>query len=211
MRYRKQTSAVYACLALIGVLSCFCCGCGDDGTGQPPKGSSAQLEFTREDGSAVEFSGDAELYVWCGAWEPDVVPVPSLHVWFGSTSEVGPTWRLSAVVGDIGIGDTLFFPNYFIWDQPDSVLLGLFDPPNELATDTEGSSGTIVFERIPCLDGDVVEFSIDAVIGSEYGDMPWVAVSGHFVARVTSPFPGTSTLFAYPRAWEGNSGPQSGE
>ena len=48
----------------------------------------------------------------------------------------------------------------------------LHDPPNELATDTNESSGFIVFRRLPCPSGTTVDFSIDAILGSEYGDMP---------------------------------------
>ena len=185
MRGLNRIRRVWAiCAAVIGLAS-LVCGCGDDGTGEPSGGTSGALVFTREDATEVEFPPTAEAFVWCGAWEPDEVSVPSLHVWFGTTSPEQPGWRLRAVVGDIEIGEPLAFPNYLIWDQPDSVHIFLFDPPNELATDTEESSGYIVFHRLPCQGGADVDFSIDAVLGSEYGDMPSVAVRGHFTAQVT--------------------------
>lgn len=167
-------------------------GCGDDGTVKPSGGTDRPLVFTREDGSAVKFPAGAEAFVWCGPWENDVVPVPSLHVWFGNPEnpEQPTGWVLEAVAGDIEIGDTLRFPNYFIWNQPDSVRLSLMDPPNELTTATEESSGFIVFHRLPCPGGMIVDFSIDAVIGSELSDMPWVAARGRFTAQVTGPPPG---------------------
>jgi hypothetical protein len=171
------------CVAVIG-LTFLVCGCGDDGTGKPSGGTSGALAFTREDGTEVEFPATAEAFVWCGAWEPDAVPVPSLHVWFGTSSPEQPGWWLRAVIGDIEIGEPLAFPNYLVWDQPDSVHIFLFDPPNELATDTEESSGYIVFHRLPCQGGTDVAFSIDAVLGSEYGDTASVAVRGHFTAQV---------------------------
>ena len=159
-------------------------GCGDDDTVNPPGRTNNSLVFTREDGSEVEFPAAAQAFVWCGPWEQDEVPVLSLHVWFGSPEQPGG-WALRAVVSDIEIGDTLRFPNYFIWDQPDSVHLFLLDPPNELATNTEESDGFIVFRRLPCPSGTAVDFSIDAVMGSEYGDMPPVTVRGRFTAQVT--------------------------
>jgi hypothetical protein len=160
-------------------------GCGDDDTVKPPAGIDNSLVFTREDSSVVEFPADAEAYVWCGPWENDV-PVLSLHVLFGSPAEpVG--WQLQAVVGDIEIGDTLRFPNSFIWNQPDGVFLFLLDPPNELATSTVVSGGFVVFHRLPCKSGTTVDFSIDAIMGSEYGEMPPVTVRGRFAAQVTGP------------------------
>ena len=65
----------------------------------------------------------------------------------------------------------------------------LLDPPNELATNTEESSGFIVFHSLPCLKGRTVDFSIDAVLGSEFGDMPSVTVIGRFTAEETGAFP----------------------
>jgi len=168
-------------MALVFMLA----GCGDDDTVKPPGGIDNSLVFTREDASEVEFPAAAKAYVWCGPWENDV-PVFSLHVWFGSPGEpVG--WELQGVVGDIEVGDTLRFPNSFIWNQPDGVLLFLLDPPNELATNTEESDGFMVFHRLPCSSGSTVDFSIDAVMGSEFGDMPPVTVRGRFTAQVTGP------------------------
>jgi hypothetical protein len=162
-------------------------GCGDDDTVNPPGGIDNSLVFTREDASEVEFPAGAEAYIWCGRWEQDV-SVLSLHVWFGNPEQPGG-WVLQAVVGDIEVRDTLRFPNYFVWDQPDSVHLFLLDPPNELATNTEESDGFIVFHRLPCPSGTTVDFSIDAVMGSEYGDMSPVTVRGRFTAQVTGPPP----------------------
>jgi len=163
-------------------------GCEEDKTVNPPVETSNQLVFTRENGSEIEFTAPVKTYVCCGPWEQDQVHDSSLHVWFASsTSENG--WMLKAVVGDVEIGDTLYFPNFFIWDQPDSVHMFLLDPPNELATNTEESSGYIVFHSLPCPVGRTVDFSINAVLGSEYHDMPSVTVHGRFIAEETGALP----------------------
>ncbi|MBN2071638.1 MAG: hypothetical protein JW814_09300 [Candidatus Krumholzibacteriota bacterium] len=184
MRVLARSSYIIMVRVTVMVLIIMLFGCGDDNSVNPSKKSDNQLVFTREDGSEVEFSIDAKTYVWCGPWESGAIPEPSLHVSFGSSPQTGG-WMLKAVVADIETGDTLRFPNYFIWDEPDSVHIFLFDPPNELATDTEESAGFIVFHSLPCPDGTTVDFSIDAVMGSEYGDMPFVKVSGRFTAEVT--------------------------
>jgi hypothetical protein len=163
-------------------------GCGDDGTVNPWLKLDDQLVFTREDGSEINFSISAKTSVWCGPWESEIVPTPTLHVWYGSSIQTSG-WMLRAVLGDVEIGDTLRFPNYFVWDEPDSVHMFLLDPPNELATDTEESFGFIVFHELPCPDGTTVDFSIDAILSSEYGDMPSVKVRGRFIADLTGALP----------------------
>ena len=186
MRLRGGFRSVLAALATGAVAGFLLSGCGDDdGTG-PIGGSAGPLEFVREDSSVVRFSKSATLYIWCGDWSPGEIVVPALHVWFGTSGSAGLYWWLRAVVGDIELDAPLAFPNYFVWNQPDSVHIFLYDPPNELATDTEESGGTITFHQLPCPGDGTVDFSIDAILGSEYGDMPPVSVQGRFTKQITT-------------------------
>jgi len=174
-------------LGLVAVVM-VAAGCGDDdgptGSGGPPQNT---LVFTREDGTAIAFSPTAQAYVWCGSWEAGVVDTPSLHVYFASLDVNTPTasWWLRAVLADITEGDTLWFPSTFIWDDPDSADLFVADPPNELSTDGDDSSGYIVFHQLPCENGSTVDFSIDAVLDSEYWNLPSVSVTGRFRGNTT--------------------------
>lgn len=177
--------ALLICLAATIVTATILIGCGEDGSTNPPDGSKDPLVFTREDSSVVEFSSSVETYIWCGDWSAEEVPVASLHVWVGTPTQRQTYWYLRAVLSDVAIGAPMPFPNYFIWNEPDSVSIFLFDPPNELATDTEESSGTIVFHQLPCPTGTSVDFTLDAVMGSEYGDLPTVAVRGRFEGQIT--------------------------
>ena len=190
MESHSRTRVVGAVLAASVVAGLLVWGCGDDG-GTGPGGASDDdpITFVREDSSLVQFPDEAVTYAWCGDWESGDVPVAALHVLVGTLNPGQPYWWLRAVVSDIELDVPLSFPNYFIWDQPDSVSIFLSDPPNELATDTEESSGTITFHRLPCPSGGTVDFSIDAVLGSEYGDMPTVAARGRFTGQVTAPPP----------------------
>jgi hypothetical protein len=185
---KHQTLTTFTGPAVI-LLAFILGGCGDDGATPPNHGSVSSLTFTRADSSRVEFPATIETYVWCGDWETDVVPVPSVLVWIGTRSPGRTYVRLRAVVSDVEVGEPIQFPNFFIWDQPEGVSMFLFDPPNELATDTEDASGSIVFHQIPCPDGSMLDFSIDAVMGSEFWNMPPVAVRGRFTAEVTGPPP----------------------
>jgi len=177
----------YMSCAILLISSIAYLGC-DDKTTNTTNNVDNRLVLMRENGSEIEFGENATAYVWCGEWESEVVQDYSLHVWFGSLGSSGG-WVLKAVVADLTIGDTLRFPNHFIWDHPDSVHIFLYDPPNELATNTEESSGYIVFHSLPCPGGGNVDFTIDAVLGSEYGDMPWVSILGRFTAEETGAYP----------------------
>ena len=163
-------------------------GCGNDG-GSGPVTADDPITFVRADSSIVSFAGSTETYVWCDDWEPGEVSTPALHVWVGTLSPDSPHWWLRSVTEDIALEVPLTFPNHFIWNEPDSVHIFLGDPPNELATDTENASGTIRFHQLPCPGSGLVEFSIDAVLGSEFGGMPPVAVRGRFSTQVTAPPP----------------------
>ncbi len=188
MRRHKILSSAGATLAASIILITLLTGCGDDGSPGPGCGDPCNsLVFTREDSSVIEFPASAETYAWCGDWNPEQVPVPALHVWFGTLESAEAGWRMRAVVDDIELETPLPFPITFVWDQPEGVHMFLNDPPNELATDTEDASGTITFHQLPCPDGKTVEFSIEAVLGSEYGDMPSVAVTGSFTGNLASP------------------------
>ena len=182
-------------LGSIAMVLTLAVDCGDDKPSGPPVENQEPLVFTRENSSRIQFPSTAQTYVWCGPWEEDDIPTPALHVWFGSlTATDSPGWELKGVHGDFSPGDTLRFPEYFIWDHPDSVHIFLWDPPNELATDTEDASGYIVFRHVPCAGENYVEFDIDAVLGSELGGMPTVTVRGRYKHSVTGapPWRGTS-------------------
>ena len=122
-----------------------------------------------------------------GAWEEGLIPTASLQIFFGGPTASDPRWHLRAVMADVTIGEVLLFPNNFIWDQPKDVDIFIYDPPNELSTQDYQSGGSITFQQLQCGSGGGIRFSIDAVIGSEFGDGPSVAVSGTFQAPIGVP------------------------
>jgi hypothetical protein len=196
MRTRRMMQSVVGVIFTVAVLGLIPAGCGDDrGTG-PGDGSVGGLVFTRADSSRVVFPPSSATYVWCGEWESGEVPIPALHVMVVMPGPAQGYWWLRAVLRDVRTGQPLSFPNDFNWDEPEGAHIFLFDDPNELATDTDDSGGTITFHQLPCPSGSMVDFSIDAVLGSEYGDMPPVSARGRFTARVTAPPPGWERILA---------------
>jgi hypothetical protein len=149
-----------------------------------------QLVFTRQGGGAIAFPANARSYAWCGPYDDGSAPTPTLHVMtYDTTLASGRHWRLWAIPADVVIGQPQLFPNRWTWPNPDSVELYVGDPPNEASTETEESSGWIVFQELDCAEGGTVAFTIDARVGSEFGDGPWIGVTGSFRATVTrSPF-----------------------
>jgi len=172
-------------LVALVAMSALLLSCGDDDndpTGPGPIESN--LVFTREDQTVISFSSDAQLFVWCGPWEEGEVDTPSLHVLFAGLED---GWQLSAVIADVTLGEPLLFPNSFIFDQPKDVHIFVLDPPNELSTQESESGGSITFQQLGCGSGGEVQFSIDAVIGSEVTDGTPVSVTGTFRAPIGQP------------------------
>jgi len=187
MMVRALTATgVQACLVLM-LATLLVSGCGDHSPTGPKGGTATGLVIIRADGSTIQFPPDARVYLWCGPWEEGSVDTLTIHVWYGTCGTGMPAagWWLRAVHADIVLGDTLWFPNSFVWDQPHGADLFLWDPPNELSTSQPESAGYMIFHALPCGHGDVVEFSIDAVLGSEYHDLRPVTVRGRFRARTT--------------------------
>jgi hypothetical protein len=154
--------------------------CGDSDPAGPGSAIQNDLIFTRADGSTIAFAGSSALEISCGSWEAGMVATPSLQVRL--SGQTG--WHLRAVLDDVAIGQPLSFPNGFIWDQPQNVDLFILDVPNELSTQDGRSSGSITFQVLSCVSGGQVSFTIDAVIGSEFGNGPSVTVTGSFNAPV---------------------------
>jgi hypothetical protein len=114
------------------------------------------------------------------------VPATSVHVLVGGAPS---GWKVTAVRADVVIGQPIAFPNTFIWDDPHGADMFILDPPNELSTQSSDSSGQITFTALDCSNGGTVAFTIDAVVGSEFGNLPAVSVSGSFSGRVApAPF-----------------------
>lgn len=167
--------------ATLGILATVSLSCSDGAPSGP--GAFNNLVFTRDDGSAVSFRQDALQALWCGPWDTKV-PAPSLHIAFGGPTVSDPSWRVTAVVADVTIGEPLTFPSEFIFGQPKGALLFVGDPPNEASTGVGGSDGTLTFQELACTIGSAVEFRIDAVVASEFHNGSSIRVTGNFRAQV---------------------------
>jgi hypothetical protein len=155
--------------------------CEGSGPSGPVFTSANNITITRAGGGGISFAPN--VWAWCGPWEDGVVVEPTAHVLVGSAAS---RWELRVVQRDVVLGRPMSFPNAFIWDQPRGADMFVHDPPNELSTQGEESTGAVIMDRLDCKPGGGISFTIDAVIASEFGDGPPVTVTGDF----TSPWTG---------------------
>lgn len=141
--------------------------------------AEAGLVFKRPGGSEIQFAGTPRA--WCGPWD-DQVARPSLHV---ALRNARRGWELSAVRRDLTVGGRIEFPNDFVSTRPHGAQLFAFDGAVEASSTEEESSGSIAFSQVSCRLGDVIEFSVDAVLGSELFNGRPVRVSGTYRGHVS--------------------------
>jgi hypothetical protein len=173
-------------LPLLIVLSLALVACGDGGVGSEatnPIPEETGLVFQRADGSSFETRGHP--LVWCGPWN-DVISQHALHVIGGLRHQAGDDWstywQLWATPRDVTEGTPVRFPGDYTFDDPSGVVffVGDAETGNEASTTGEDSSGKIVFSQFSCDVGSPIEFTIDAVVDSEFGDADPIAVTGTF-------------------------------
>jgi len=162
-------------------------------TGLAPGLAQNNLVFQRQDGSIIQFPPGTRSWIWCGSWEEGLIDTPSLHILTADPSGP-PYWRLDAVLADVTPGEPLLFPNPWTWPNPDDVDIFVWDPPNELSTQTGESGGSVLFQLLGCGPSEEVQFSIDATIGSEFGGGPPITVRGDYRATVSGPPVATQPL-----------------
>ena len=189
-----QRKSEYIALVVLLVVAACLSACSEDtqpagqGTREPFDYENT-LVFDGSSGGTIDFLSD--YYCYCDEWESSNVTDYTFHVMGGfhpdSVAAGSPVWWLKVVVDDVVPGEPIDFPNVFIWDQPKDADLFIYDPPGEYSSSADGSSGQITIHRLDCGHGGGIEFSINAVIDSEFHDGGTVTVTGTFVAPLTGP------------------------
>jgi hypothetical protein len=178
-------------LFLLGLLALV--GCGEETSSSLGRAGVAQgLVFERADGSRIEMRG--RPLVWCGPWN-DEIPDTALQIAAVGGIERKPGekwfsyWQLWAVPEDIEGQAAVVFPGNYTFYDPSGVVLfvGDLETKNEASSKGEDSSGQIVFTQASCEVGAPIEFTIDAVVDSEFGDREPVTVTGTFRGVVGEP------------------------
>jgi hypothetical protein len=166
---------VVACAALV-------LACDPSDPVDPDVPQTNNIEISRADGSGIVFA--PSVWAWCGPWEPGEISEPTVHVLVGSQTS---RWEFRVVRRDVRIGESLSFPNSFIFDEPRGADMFVHDPPNELSTQIANSTGAVIIEHLDCSAGGGIRFTVEATLGSEFGDRPPVTVTGNFSSPWTGP------------------------
>jgi hypothetical protein len=180
------------------VLALVLAACGTDGQDsegrsqattptQPPVASLPALQnrlvFRRVDGSEIEMSG--RPIAWCG---PDdsipgtVLQVAAIMGLKRTEDEWFSYWHVWAIPADVAEGKPISFPPPRAWGDERGVQIFVGDSAteNEASTSGEDSGGEIVFSQASCKVGAPIEFTVDAVIDSEFFDGDPVKAEGTF-------------------------------
>lgn len=165
-------------------------GCGDDDSGSTKSGSQDNqiensLVFTREDESIVTCGTD--YAICCGIWEPGYIDKNTLKIMFADPQWELAAWKLFILVDEVTSGTTYTLPTPEAGEGPVCMFVADVPTQNELCSVTEESSGTIKINSFSCGPPVVVDVTITATIGSEYGSSaPSVQVAGNFSCTVYS-------------------------
>lgn len=142
---------------------------------------SNDLIFINENGQEIQMGTD--YAICCDIWEPGYTDEYALKVFFYDPSFQASFWKLFFIVDNVTVDTTYSFPTdglsfmMFFIDISDS---------NELSSNTAASSGNITIITLDCGPPITVSFTINAIIGSEFGDGPSVHVSGDFSCTIYS-------------------------
>jgi hypothetical protein len=191
---------------LFGLVLAACGADGQDSQGSPQETAPTQppaslppaqnrLVFRRVDGSEIEMPG--RPIAWCG---PDdvrpgtVLQVAAIDGVKRTSDEWFSYWYVWAVPEDVEEGESISFPLPRAWDDERGVQIFVGDSvtENEASTSGEDSSGQISFSQASCEIGAPIEFTVDAVIDSEFFDGDPVRAEGTFRGVLEPPPAGYS-------------------
>lgn len=139
-------------------------------------------------------------YVWCGPFSEGSIDIPgeTIHIYLWPRLDPDfagePTgWIIRVVLDDIQPGEPLELPTPAV-DQggtpPKATGAHVFAVAdlNDFASSAESSSGTVVFDSVPCAEGDEsVSFSIEVVLGAEDVGPETIGIDGTFSGDLNEP------------------------
>lgn len=202
--FRPRWRAVMVGLCLSAAAGCS--SSGQEGTSElePATDNSAiqesgSLAVTRADGTDVPMPALAP-YIWCGPFSEGTIDIPgeSVHIYLWPSLDpefVGePTgWIIRGLLDEIKPGEPLGLPTAAVDlgktpPTPNGVDMFAVADLNDFASSAASSSGSIVFESIPCVDGEqTVSATVDVVLGSEDTGAETIRIEGTLSGELNEP------------------------
>ena len=185
---RTRTASFLVLILVLGLA--LVTACGDDEPTRPKVATTIadSLVFMRADSLALDM-GDTPL-VCCGLFDPSFANEEAIRLVMWDPSYQKPGWQIIILIDHVAAGQTFTLPAQTV---PPSkippVELFVADDPNELSSEEEDSSGSITVHSLQCSATTIqIDFSVDGILGSEFGDGPTMRVRGRFQGT----FPKTS-------------------
>jgi hypothetical protein len=162
--------------------------CGKDhkpNTLRPPPATviSDSLTFTRAGDTTALAMGTTPL-VCCGLYDRGFVNEHAMMVVLYDAGNQKPGWQIVILTDHAQAGTIYTLPTPVV--PPSKVpYVSMFvaDSTNELNSDTQESSGTITVNSFRCTQTAIeIDFTVNAILGSEYWDGPSMGIQGTFKA-----------------------------
>ena len=181
------TRIAYSSARLVLAAAALLVACGKDDSPNAPGPVPAtvvadSLDFKRPDSSVVVM-GTTPL-VCCGLYDPSFVNERAMRVVLYDSANQKPGWEILILIDRAQAGATTTLPTTVVApSKVPRVSMFVADLGNELSSDTQESSGTITVHSFSCSPTTIqIDFSVDAILGSEFGDGPPMVVKGTFQA-----------------------------
>ena len=185
-KFMKQLGGATPFL-LVGA-TLFLASCSDDDEPNAPEPVTTavitdSLVFTRSSDSTLVDMGEATL-VCCGLYDPSFVNERAMRVVLYDPANQKPGWQVLILVDRAQAGAITTLPTTVVAPSKVAhVSMFVADFGNDLSSDTEESSGTITVRSFSCSATSIqLDFSVDAILGSEFGGGPSMRVQGTFQA-----------------------------
>ncbi|MFH1756187.1 MAG: hypothetical protein ABIA59_10860 [Candidatus Latescibacterota bacterium] len=184
--FKSRVIRSYAQIVIILIstaLIAFSCSDDDKSPTSTGKRNSVSNNITFTYDPALELIMGSDYAICCGPWEEGYNEATTLKIFFYDPSFNESFWKLFIVLDEVTVDSVYTLPSTGSLFQLFSVDA---NTSNELASNTMDSSGWIKFTEFECGPPLRISFAIDTIIGSEFGNMPPITVTGDFTCTIYS-------------------------
>ena len=165
------------------VLLIFSCSDDDKSPTSTSKRNLINNNTTFAYDQTSELTMGSDYAICCGPWEEGHNDAHTLKIFVYDPSVEKSFWKLFIVVDEVVVDSAYTLPST---GSPFQLFSVDVNTSNELSSNTMDSSGEITFDQLECGPPLKISFTIDAVVGSEFGNMTSITVTGSFSCTIYS-------------------------